>query len=51
MPKEASILKRITGLGQQRKVTIFEELAHILVAIFGKKTSVVFDMAAILEII
>jgi hypothetical protein len=32
-------------------VSVQEELAHILVAIFGKKTSVVFDMAAIQEII
>jgi hypothetical protein len=32
-------------------VSVQEELAHILVAIFGKKTSVVFDMVAIQEII
>jgi hypothetical protein len=51
LPQEASILKRIIGLEQQRKVTVPEELAQILVAIFGRKTSVVFDMAAVLEII
>lgn len=32
-------------------MSVQEELAHILVAIFGKKTSVVFDMVAIQEII
>lgn len=51
LPQEASILSRIIGLESQRKISVPEELAHILVAIFGKKTSVVFDMAAILEVI
>lgn len=47
--REESVLKRIVGVSQ-RQVSVHEEIAHILVAIFGRKTSVVFDTSALCEI-
>jgi ligand-binding sensor protein len=46
---QVPLLKRIFGV-EQKQLSGQEELANILVAIFGRKTSVVYDMSSICEL-
>lgn len=48
--KEETVLQRITGHQAKREASRAEELAHILIMTFGRKTSVVFDTTSICEL-
>jgi hypothetical protein len=44
------LLKKIIGVNAARQMSVHEDWANILVAVFGRKTSIVFDMTSLCDL-